>query len=86
MGSHRQKGSNGTPAFSFLVGGFCSRLEHNTVYNNYGCFCGYGGGGTPIDGIDRCCEVHDRCYNEAKTSKKCRWSFKLYFDHYKWTC
>ncbi|KHJ76219.1 phospholipase A2, partial [Oesophagostomum dentatum] len=56
------------------------------VYNNYGCYCGYGGGGTPIDGIDKCCEVHDRCYGNAKTTKKCSWSIKLYFDRYKWTC
>lgn len=23
------------------------------VYNNYGCWCGIGGGGEPMDGIDR---------------------------------
>ncbi|VDI56762.1 secretory phospholipase A2, partial [Mytilus galloprovincialis] len=31
---------------------------------DYGCWCGVGGSGTPQDNIDRCCMVHDRCYDQ----------------------
>ncbi|KAJ8317313.1 hypothetical protein KUTeg_005217 [Tegillarca granosa] len=31
-------------------------------YNDYGCWCGVGGGGNALDGVDRCCRAHDQCY------------------------
>ncbi|KAG9354682.1 hypothetical protein JZ751_001395 [Albula glossodonta] len=42
------------------------------IYNNYGCWCGFGGSGTPRDNIDRCCEVHDHCYRAARLLPECR--------------
>ncbi|XP_078573278.1 neutral phospholipase A2 3-like [Branchiostoma floridae x Branchiostoma japonicum] len=40
----------------------CATQRSPSDYDGYGCFCGYGGGGTPMDDVDRCCEEHDSCY------------------------
>ncbi|CAL1529354.1 unnamed protein product [Lymnaea stagnalis] len=53
----------------------CEVLEATTdksclKFNNYGCFCGYGSvGSNPVDGVDRCCMIHDHCYH----SLQCHW-------------
>ncbi|CAJ0604841.1 unnamed protein product [Cylicocyclus nassatus] len=55
-------------------------------YNGYGCWCGKGGSGTPVDGIDECCMHHDKCYDEALASGACSSTFWEYINLYNWAC
>ncbi|MFH4982941.1 hypothetical protein AB6A40_009650 [Gnathostoma spinigerum] len=55
-------------------------------YNGYGCYCGYGGGGTPVDDIDRCCMEHDYCYSKATTIGGCSWAIQKYLTNYHYQC
>ncbi|KAL3081872.1 hypothetical protein niasHT_037050 [Heterodera trifolii] len=56
------------------------------VYDDYGCWCGIGGSGTPIDGIDMCCKLHDQCYDLAVDRGLCYDTYVEYADPYSWTC
>ncbi|XP_015750076.1 PREDICTED: basic phospholipase A2 taipoxin alpha chain-like [Acropora digitifera] len=49
------------PEFGFLI--TCKAKRNPFNYNGYGCYCGLGGYGHPVDGLDRCCQVHDNCYH-----------------------
>jgi secretory phospholipase A2 len=37
-------------------------------YWDYGCFCGKGGGGTPVDATDECCQAHDACWGQVQAA------------------
>ena len=48
------------------------------AYDNYGCWCGPGGSGKPVDGSDKCCQIHDFCYDKVIAGKKCNPYFQQY--------
>uniref|UniRef100_A0A915AVB3 Phospholipase A2 n=2 Tax=Parascaris univalens TaxID=6257 RepID=A0A915AVB3_PARUN len=63
------------------------KLDYSAlVYVNYGCWCGIGGAGEPIDGIDRCCMLHDKCYDAAIDKRECFDVPFEYIDDYSWNC
>ncbi|XP_030594339.1 phospholipase A2, minor isoenzyme-like [Archocentrus centrarchus] len=55
------------------------------MYNNYGCWCGFGGTGTPRDEVDMCCKIHDKCYQACRKIPECTaiadLPYILVYDH-----
>ncbi|XP_030831696.1 phospholipase A2 AP-PLA2-II-like [Strongylocentrotus purpuratus] len=61
----------------------CLVRRGSLAYNGYGCHCGLGGSGKPVDATDRCCQVHDRCYSQLKKQGICKGDKSVYFTYYK---
>ncbi|XP_023720021.1 phospholipase A2 A2-actitoxin-Ucs2a [Cryptotermes secundus] len=51
------------------------------AFKGYGCYCGFLGSGYTVDGIDRCCKMHDWCYHTASCPM-----YLEYFVPYLWKC
>ncbi|XP_013395277.1 uncharacterized protein LOC106170266 [Lingula anatina] len=50
----------------------------------YGCHCGVGGSGDPVDGIDECCQKHDECFANIDLNGICAWAQSPYLVPYRY--
>nr|QKV49755.1 phospholipase A2 [Blarina brevicauda] len=57
--------------FGNMISCLIPNITPSIRFNKYGCYCGMGGKGTPVDELDRCCQTHDNCWGEAVNSGLC---------------
>ncbi|XP_035440995.2 uncharacterized protein LOC118269790 [Spodoptera frugiperda] len=60
---------------------YCATGCDPLSYKGYGCYCGFLGEGRPTDGIDRCCKLHDECYENIYCP-----FYTVYLQPYFWKC
>ncbi|XP_030833188.1 neutral phospholipase A2 3 [Strongylocentrotus purpuratus] len=74
--------------FNFGEMSSCATNSYSSRYDGYGCFCGLGGHGTPVDNLDVCCQVHDNCYGdvEAANGEPCPQGTNIYTLEYTYEC
>ncbi|KAF7995514.1 hypothetical protein HCN44_006621 [Aphidius gifuensis] len=77
-GSSRRNKRSVVHLFNMVL---CATGCNPLAFKGYGCFCGFLGSGYPVDGIDRCCWIHDRCYDATGCP-----TFIEYFVPYYWKC
>ncbi|CAH3017031.1 unnamed protein product, partial [Porites evermanni] len=65
----------GVLTFGLMV--LCETKRNALEYNGYGCYCGQGGEGTPVDEIDWCCYEHDMCYHNLQQKEVCGKSYHI---------
>ncbi|XP_071478907.1 phospholipase A2, minor isoenzyme-like [Diadema antillarum] len=79
--SHLSRAARSLPQFALMIK--CMTGRWPLDYNNYGCYCGFGGRGAVLDGVDRCCKIHDDCYTFLLETKTCRSLAHVYLQPYR---
>ncbi|XP_053360653.1 phospholipase A2-like [Clarias gariepinus] len=72
--------------FSELI--TCTQPKVNpSIYNDYGCYCGFSASGSPKDQIDQCCAFHEKCYEKIrKLPKFSGFLRRPFFKKYDFSC
>ncbi|XP_070574339.1 basic phospholipase A2 DE-1-like [Ptychodera flava] len=69
--SDEDTGSDASSYYSKMIS--CATKKSWWAFSSYGCYCGLGGRGTPVDDVDRCCQTRDQCTAAAVSEVKSRW-------------